>query len=367
VAVVALESIILFRNLGRDELQALRFIAQERHFAAHSEIFHEDDPGNGVYFVKDGLVEISSLVGASDRRVFSQLGPGEIFGEMAVIEHRPRSATAIALKDTDVYFLPRGEMLSIIERSPALAFGLLQQISHRLREFNHVYLREVVQAERLAVVGNFARSIVHDLKTPLNIIGLATDAFDRPDLRPEARAQAQSRIRKQVERINDMVSDILIFTEGKRTDAEIKPASYHAFVLDLIADLRAEAELKGAHIQMQNEPPAVLVQFNPRRLSRVFHNLIHNAADMMPNGGTIFLRFHCDEKEIVTEIEDTGPGIAPEIADKLFEAFATFGKTHGTGLGLSICKKIIEDHQGRIWEHNQPGKGAMFAFALPLP
>src|ERR1035438_7681876 len=111
-----------------------------------------------------------------------------------------------------------------------------------------------------------------------------------------------------------MVGDILIFTEGKPADAEIKPASYHAFVLDLIADLRAEAELKDARIAMQNEPPAILIQFNPRRLNRVFSNLVHNATDMMLNGGTIFLRFHCDEKEIVTEIEDTGPGIAPEIA-----------------------------------------------------
>jgi signal transduction histidine kinase len=365
--VVTLESISLFRNLGRDELKALRFIAQERHFAAQAVIFREDDPGDGVYFVKDGLVEISGIVGGGNRHVFSQLGPGEIFGEMAVIEHRPRSATATALKDTDVYFLPRGEMLSLIERSPALAFNLLQQISHRLREFNHVYLREVVQAERLAVVGNFARSIVHDLKNPLNIILLSAEMFDLPSLPPETRAQAQVRIRKQVERINDMVSDILIYTEGKQTDAEIKPASYHAFVLDLIADLRAEAELKGASIVMQNEPPAVLVQFNPRRLNRVFHNLVHNAADMMPDGGVITLRFHSDEKEIVTEIEDTGPGIAPEIAGQMFEVFATFGKAHGTGLGLPICKKIIEDHKGRIWERNQPGGGAVFAFALPLP
>jgi signal transduction histidine kinase len=365
--VAALESIALFRNLGRDELQALRFIAQERHFAAGCEIFHEDDPGDGVYFVKDGLVEISSLVGAGAPRVFSQLGPGEIFGEMAMIEHRPRSATASAVKDTDVYFLPRGEMLSFLQRSPALAFGLLQHTSHRLREFNQLYLREVVQAERLAVIGSFARSIVHDLKNPLSIITLSAEMFDLPNLPPETRAQTQVRIRKQVERINDMVGDILIFTEGKQTDVEIKPASYHAFVRDLIADLRAEAELKGARIEMQNEPPAVLVQFNPRRLSRVFHNLVHNAADMMPDGGVITLRFHCDEKEIVTEIEDTGPGIAPEIAGQLFEVFATFGKAHGTGLGLPICKKIIEDHKGRIWERNQPGRGAVFAFALPLP
>ena len=129
----------------------------------------------------------------------------------------------------------------------------------------------------------------------------------------------------------------------------------------------AEAELKEARIEMQNEPPAILIPFNPRRLSRVFSKLVHNATDMMPNGGTISLCFHCDEKEIVTEIEDTGPGIAPEIAGQLFEVFATFGKAHGTGLGLSICKKIIEDHQGRIWARNEPGRGAVFAFALPLP
>jgi signal transduction histidine kinase len=364
---VALESIALFHGLNHDELQVLRLIAQERHFPASGDIFQEGDPGDAVYFVKAGLVAISSLVGANARRVFSQLGPGEIFGEMAVIEHRPRSATATAVQDTDVFFLPRSEMLPFLQRSPVLAFNLLQHISQRLREFDQLYLREVLQAERLAVVGNFARSIVHDLKNPLSIISLSAETFDRPEIRPEARALAGTRIRKQVERISDMVSDILIFTEGKRVDVEVKPASYHGYVLDVIAELRAEAELKGAHLQLQNQPPAVLVQFNPRRLSRVFHNLVHNAADMMPGGGVISLRFQSDGKEIITEIADNGPGIAPEIADKLFEAFATFGKAHGTGLGLSICKKIIEDHRGRIWARNQPGRGAVFAFALPLP
>jgi signal transduction histidine kinase len=87
----------------------------------------------------------------------------------------------------------------------------------------------------------------------------------------------------------------------------------------------------------------------------------------MPKDGRIFLRLEARPTEIITEIQDTGPGIAPEIADKLFEAFTTFGKEHGTGLGLSICKKIIEDHQGRIWARNEPGRGAVFAFALPLP
>ena len=113
-----------------------------------------------------------------------------------------------------------------------------------------------------------------------------------------------------------MVSDILIFTQGARLDTHLKRGDYRAFVLDLINDLRSEAEMKSVQLEMQNVPPAVAVAFDPRRLSRVFFNLAGNATDIMLNGGKIFLRFKLTENEVVTEFEDTGPGIAPEIADK---------------------------------------------------
>jgi signal transduction histidine kinase len=112
--------------------------------------------------------------------------------------------------------------------------------------------------------------------------------------------------------------------------------------------------------------PSVPVRFDPRRLSRVFFNLVHNATDAMLNGGLIFLRFRSAGTEITTEIEDTGPGIAPEVADRLFQPFSSHGKSHGTGLGLSICKKIIEDHGGTIAVRSEAGRGAIFSFTLPL-
>jgi signal transduction histidine kinase len=362
--VITLETIPLFRHLNRTELQVLRRIAQEHQFAAGQEIFHEGAPGDGVYFVKAGLVEISASQGG--HRVFSRLGPGEIFGEMAVIELRPRSATAAAAQATAVFFLPRGEMLSFLEHSPGLAFALLQQISHRLREFNQLHLRELVQAESLAVIGRFAQGVVHDLKNPLSIISLSAEMFDMPGIRPEIRAQAQLRICRQVERINDLVGDILIFTQGARPEAALMAGDYRAFVLELVGDLRAEAELKTAQVEMENVPPPVRVRFDPRRLSRVFFNLVGNATDVMLNGGKIFLRFRFDENEILTELEDTGPGISPEIAGQLFQPFATHGKAHGTGLGLSICKKIVEDHGGKIFVRSETGRGAIFGFTLPL-
>ena len=213
---VSLESAELFRFLKPDELRALRTITLEREYAAGQQIFREGDPGDGVYVVKDGLVEISGVLNQGPRRVFAQIQPGSMFGEMAVIEHRPRSASAIAAKKSVVYFIPRGEMMGFIERSPGLSLSLLQQISHRLREFNQLFMSEIVQAEQLAVVGRFARGIVHDLKNPLNIIGLTAEVAAMPNTSPEMRNQAAFRIRKQVERISELVSEILYFTQGNQ-------------------------------------------------------------------------------------------------------------------------------------------------------
>jgi signal transduction histidine kinase len=362
---VTLEACKLFCELSRAESSALRQIAREQKFSAGQEIFKEGDKGDGVFVVKEGRVEISGRVSPDARLVFSLVGPGDIFGEMAVIENKPRSACAVARQETTVYFIPRAEMLALVEHSPALALALLREISHRLREFNRQYLRELLQAERLAVVGRFARAIVHDLKNPLNIIGLTAEMAGMEQVAPELRRQAKERIRKQVERISDLVGEILDFTQGSPSDFVLAPAEYGAFVQQLVKELGPEVSLKSATLILENPPPAVELLLHPKRLRRVFYNLIHNATDAMPEGGKILLRFHATPTEVVTEIEDTGGGIAPEMAGQLFEAFATHGKTHGTGLGLSICKRIIQDHQGWIAARSEPGRGAVFSFGLP--
>jgi signal transduction histidine kinase len=364
---VTLESSKLFRNLGQPELQMLRKIAQERKFSINELIFKEGDKGDGIYMVKSGQVEISVKLADTVDRVFAKLGPGELLGEMAVLEYKPRSATATAAEDSVIYFIPRDELLAMVDRSPVLSMELLREISRRLREFNQRYIQEILQTERLTIVGRFARSIVHDLKNPLNIIGLTAEMSCLDSTTPESRQKSAVTIRKQIERVSDMISEILDFTQGSQADYILGQNDYGVFVQQLLEEVQPEVELRGTTIVSKPPPAGVRIAFDPKRLRRVFFNLIHNATDAMPRGGNIFIRYRVDGHELITEIEDTGPGIAPEIAGKLFEAFATFGKAHGTGLGLSICKKIVEDHQGRIWVENQSGRGAAFAFALPLP
>ncbi len=363
---IALESAELFCLLQPEEIAALRQVVDERTFQVGQEVFREGEPGDGAYVVKAGRVDISGQVNPDTRKVFSSIGPGELFGEMAVLEQLPRSACATAAQPTTVYFLPRAEMVSLIERSPVLAAALLRLISRRLREFNQHYLHEVVQAERLAAVGRFARSIVHDLKNPLNIISLTADMFCKPEAPADLRAAAQGRIQKQVGRINDLITDILQFSQADPGTARV-PVSYAEFIASLTVELAPELEAISVRLAGAPTAPATILNLDVKRLRRVFHNLVLNATEAMPSSGTITLRFRQDAREVVTEIADTGPGIAPEMAEKLFQPFATHGKNHGSGLGLSICKKIVEDHGGRIWGRNDPAGGAVFAFALPLP
>lgn len=363
----SLEHSALFRQLGPEETAKLRAVARERTFSPGQEIFKEGDAGDGLYVLREGRVEICGGMGQNGRQVFSEVKPGDVFGEMAVIEDQPRSASAVARDACSVYFIPRGDMLRLIQGSPVLAQALLREISHRLREFNRQYLREVLQAERLAVVGRFARSIIHDLKNPLNIIGLSAELVEGNHGSPEQREHAIADIRHQVERISELIGEILEFTQGSSPDRILPPMDYQLFVEQVLAELGPELTLKKVTLELENQPPAVSLLLNPKRLRRVFHNLISNAAEAMSGGGKVILRFEQRPAEVVTEFEDTGPGIAPEIAGQLFEPFATFGKINGTGLGLSISKRIVEDHKGWMKGRTEPGRGAIFQFGLPIP
>lgn len=364
---VSLKNSKLFHALSVHDLEVVRGIAMELPLPAGYTIFREDDVGDAVYVIKDGAVEIRAGMSGGKSQVVSKLGPGEFFGEMSVIEFKRRSASAITAQPTTVYKIPAGEMFTFLQHCPELALTLLREVSSRLRDFHAQYVNEIVQAERLSFVGRFARSIVHDLKNPLNIIGLTAEIAGSDNATPEFRKLAATRIRTQVERISELIGEILEFTQGTSTTMVLVPIDYAEFVRTATDELHTELESQGVILNFENAAPAMPLLLDPARLRRVFYNLTRNALEMMPAGGIVTLRFTVKPKEVETEIEDTGPGIPAEIAPKLFEPFATFGKKSGTGLGLSISKRIIEDHGGRIWARTEPGRGAVFTFTLPRP
>ena len=286
---------------------------------------------------------------------------------MAVLDDAPRSATAIAEVDTETTFVSRDELLDLLDRRPRLALNLIREFSRRMRALNQKYIDEIIQAERLAVIGRFASTIVHDFKNPLTIIGLAAETACSDDTTPPMRQDAQHRIARQVERMTNMLQELIEFARPSGQQPKLVALSFARYMIPLIDEIRQEIAARGVKLRLEDPPPDVEVRIEPKRLSRLFYNLLNNAVEEMPDGGKITLRFVVEPHELRTEIEDTGRGIASEIAEKLFQPFTTHGKTHGTGLGLTICKKIVEDHGGRIWaKASERHKGATFCFTLPL-
>jgi signal transduction histidine kinase len=364
---VAIESSKLFGGLSQGDLDLLRGSMEVREFPHDQAIFKEGGAGDGMYMVRSGAVQISAVIGEGERKALANLGPGDYFGEMAVIDNEPRSASAMTQGETSVYYWPRGAILKLLEQSPILAVRLIREFSHRMREFNKRFVDEALQAERLTMVGRFARSIVHDFKNPLNVIGLAAEMAAMDRATPAMRTNSVARIRKQVDRLSRMTNELLEFTRGSQNPIVLAQTNFADFINEILEELSAEALDRRVEIVCETPAPEIELLLDPSRLTHVFYNLVHNAIQAMPDGGKIMLRFRSDNGELITEIEDTGKGFAPEIVNRLFEAFATFGKANGSGLGLAICKKIVTDHKGNIKAHNFPNRGAVFTIGLPLP
>jgi signal transduction histidine kinase len=352
-------------GLGR-ELRSLSTDGERRKFAKDTVIFAAGDAGDGFYVVESGLVRISAVVGQNEPRVLTTIGPGDFFGEMAVVDDAPRSATATAEADTTALFLDRRKLMTLLERQPQLALTMMREFSVRMRALNLKYVDEIVQAERLAAIGRFAGTIVHDFKNPLTVIGLAAEIALQDGASAPVRQKAQERIARQIQRITNMLQELIEFTRPSGQRPDLRCMNFAEFLAPLAEEIAQEIVQRRVELVLPDPPPAVDVEIEPQRLSRLFYNLINNAVDEMREGGKVFLRFTVDRNTLTVAVQDTGKGIAPEIANSLFQPFATHGKARGTGLGLSICKKIVEDHNGRIWADSVPGKGATFSFTLPL-
>jgi signal transduction histidine kinase len=348
------------------ELQRLANAEHLRHFAAGQVIFTAGEKGEGFYVVQEGAVEIFADVGHKETRVLARIGPGDFFGEMAILDDVPRSASARAQLDTKTLFLSRGELLVFLEKRPELALTLVHEFSRRVRTLNHKYLDEILQAERLAVVGRFASTIVHDFKHPLAVIGLAAELTGATDVPRAKQIRAERTIARQVENMNSMLQELIEFARPSGQRGKLAPQNFPEFLLPLLDEIRAAIVLRGVTLRLPAPPPDVLVKISPKRLARLFYNLVNNAADAMRDGGRITVRFTVVDGCLRISVADTGAGIPVEIAAHLFEPFTTYGKAHGTGLGLSICRRIAEDHGGKIWVESTPGKGATFSFTLPI-
>jgi signal transduction histidine kinase len=152
-------------------------------------------------------------------------------------------------------------------------------------------------------------------------------------------------------------------SRGKSQEKEL--ASLHAVAAAASASLEASAEAQSVSIDI-DIPESLELPLEYSRVERVFANLIGNALEAMPGGGRICIRAYVSEGAAQVEVRDTGPGIAPEIRDGLFQPFASASKHGGLGIGLALSRQTVLDHGGEMWLADDAGPGACFRLRLPL-
>jgi len=243
----------------------------------------------------------------------------------------------------------------------------------------------MIQAEKLAVVGQFASGIIHEIKNPLGVIlsgveYLENEFADNPDI-----TVSLDKIKQSALNANSIIKDVLNFSRPNEQKMEL--ADLNIAISD---NLRLLKEVSvGGNIQIIKElaKDSLMVRVNINQFEQAFFNIFMNAYEAMPNGGKVFIRtyrteyqqqgfksgfrdsscFVFGEKIAVLELQDEGMGIPEENMGKIFDPFFTTKQNkENAGLGLAICRRIIDAHKGEIEIKSMPKEGTIVIIRLPL-
>lgn len=222
---------------------------------------------------------------------------------------------------------------------------------------------QLIQAEKMAAVGRLAASLAHEINNPLQAIQNSLHLALHPGLDEEKRRQFLEMAQQEVARLVQIVRRMLDFY---RPSSAMQPLDVNRPVEDALAI--AGKRLQQSRVEVVSRLGANLpaVRGAPNQLTQVFLNVIINAVEAMPDGGTLWVgsAYHAERRQIVVAFRDSGPGIAPEMREHMFEPFHT-SKSTGTGLGLAISYGIVERHGGVIEVESPPGAGTTFIVRLP--
>ena len=373
----------------------LKELLHDEHHPANSVIFREGMPGDVLYIIWSGRVAIVKDLEGEIPTLLAYGEPGEILGEISLLENGPHSASVVAVEDTCLLRLSRVDLQKLMNEPSPIGVEILSAlgkiVSTRLRAADEVRIsiahaesrlalrvqQLTTEKERLAELEQLRQEttdlIVHDLRSPLTCIEASLQLLQMI-LPEDVLVSCAKIIDLALDSSKDVLKLVDSLLEMARVESDglvldLQTISLLPLVTGTVNRLRLLAEQY--HITLELDAPAELplIQGNAPKLERVLNNLLDNALNYTPGGGLVTVAVRPVNGQVEIRVTDTGPGIPPEHRERIFDRFTRVpgseGRRRGLGLGLAFCRSVVEAHGGRIWVESEVGQGSTFIFTIP--
>lgn len=380
-----LRDVYFFKDLADEDIGRIEEFCKEDHFAPGQVLFRENSPAERFFIVLDGMVEVWKDYASPHPDLLAVHGQGHLFGEMALIDDLPRSATVVAKTDTRVLYLFRREFDRILHENPSVAMSILRSLSAMVRKSNESFVedlrkqnrelerayrelkrtqQELIRAERFSNLGKLSSMILHDIRNPISIVKGYGEMLQLFSEKPEKVREYATNVVRETERLNRIASELLDYSRGEiRLDVQV--VSLDQLLSRLMENVGAALESRKISMEIHNEihEPVLLDQ---ERMLRVMINLVDNARKAMRRGGSLRVSAERSGQLARIVVADTGVGMSPDVLERVFEPFYSESEQGGTGLGMVIVKNVIEAHRGSLEIESNEGSGTTVRISLPL-
>ena len=280
---------------------------------------------------------------------------GQAIGTLSVYMSRPYN-----FSNEEISILSALAELSAIAIEKARLYERVVDVEEQLR-----------QNEKLSALGLLAAEVAHEIRNPLTVMKLLYHSLDLKFPDSDPRAKDARIIDAKIEHLNKIVEQILAF--ARTTEPRLAPVNLNELVDELGLLVRHKLANQNIRLVRQLQPDLPVVPGDATQLEQVFLNLILNAAEAMPDGGTLTIKSRAvhprgnpSATHASMEFRDTGRGMSEEIQRRAFTTVLGTTKAKGTGLGLAIVGRIIETHRGQIRILSRPGRGTILRITLPV-
>ncbi len=335
------------------------------HYQDGDVIFLEGSPSDSLCLVLDGIVAFAAETPDKQRRIISTTKPGNFFGEIGIFTGAPRSLSAIAQGEVSIAKVYREDLLTFIKRTPGPIEQILGSIVNHLHQTTRHYLDDMLQQEKMSLVGTMVNSIIHDFKNPFTLIGLGAQMLQTRHSEDPKTIKICNNIAAQVDRMVEMANELSEFSRGEQK--LIIDRVNLRNLIDVFKDLN-EPSFAKENLTIELDVSDAEFEGEKNKLLRVLQNIVGNAVDALGEtpDSNITIKAANEGDHIRIVIADNGNGIPEQIRNNFWTPFITYGKSRGTGLGSAIAKSIVEAHHGEIDFVTETGVGTTFTIRLPL-